>query len=166
MLVSLLHGCFITLNTVISYTCITIAWILLVHVLTSLLHRFTCIHALIISVSLLHGSLFLLHDLLLQEYICIPVAWVFNTVHDIHDQFLYHCIDVKLLLPRHIIHWFKICGAKCHTEYCTSCYLVILYMNLWGPPLESHVSWIACLLLSYICHVIPLHITCMYCKFA
>jgi len=101
MLVSLLHGCSITPNTVISYSCITIAWILLVYILISLLCRFTGIHALIVLVFVLPESLFLLHDLLLNEYSCIPVTCVFNIVY---DHFLYHCVDMKLLLSRHTVY--------------------------------------------------------------
>ena len=44
------------------------------HVLAPLLHRFTDIHALIVSVFMLQGSLFILHELLLHGYSCIPVT--------------------------------------------------------------------------------------------
>jgi len=137
-------------------TCITIAWTLLVHVLISLLHGFTCIYVLNVLIFMLPGSLFLLHDLLLHDYFCIPVTWVFHTVH---DYFLYHCIDMKLLLFTYIVHWSEMCGAKCHAEYCTSCYHIILLSCTWiheGPPLAFHIS---CFLLS--CSVI--HRLLMFC---
>ena len=60
---------------------IIVIWILctqLYHVHTSLLYRFTCIHVLIVSIFLLHGSLFLLRCLLLHGYSCIPVTWLTN----------------------------------------------------------------------------------------
>jgi len=57
-----------TLHTVIS--CYTELY----YIHTSLLHGSTGIHALIISKFLLHGSLFILHELLLHEYSCIPVT--------------------------------------------------------------------------------------------
>jgi len=117
MLVSLLHGCSITPNTVISYSCITIAWILLVYILISLLCRFTGIHALIVLVFVLPESLFLLHDLLLNEYSCIPVTCVFNIVY---DHFLYHCVDMKLLLSRHTVYWYLTCETKCHMKTTSS----------------------------------------------
>ena len=53
---------------------ITITWILLIHVRISLLHGLTCIHALVIHTFLLHGSLFLIHKLLLLEYLYTLVA--------------------------------------------------------------------------------------------
>ena len=34
----------------------------------------------------------------------------------VHDYFLYHCIDMKLLLPGHIIYWCLMCETKCHVE--------------------------------------------------
>jgi len=74
--VSPLHGCSITLNTNISYTYITITWMLLAYVLISLLHRFVYIHALIKSVFLLYKSLFLLHG-----YSYIPVARLFPAIN-------------------------------------------------------------------------------------
>jgi len=66
-----------SLDTVISYICTIATWILctqLYHVYTPLLHGFTGIHALIVSVFLLHGSLFILYELLLHGYSCIPVT--------------------------------------------------------------------------------------------
>ena len=114
-----LHKYSITPNTIISYTCIIITWILLVDVLISLLHGFTCIHALIVLVFMLPESLFMLHNFLLHEYSCILVTKVFNTVH---DHFLYHCIDMKLLLPEHTVYRYLMCGAKCHVEATSSIY--------------------------------------------
>ena len=67
--VPLIHGYTIPLDTFILYICITATRILCTHhILIALLHKFTCIHALIVSIFLLHGSPFLLH-----EYFCIPV---------------------------------------------------------------------------------------------
>jgi len=83
--VPLIYRYTIPLNTVISYICIIATRILctqLCHILITLLHGFTCIHALIIHVVMLSESLFLLHDLPLHVYSCIPVIWIFNTVHD------------------------------------------------------------------------------------
>ena len=85
----------------------------------------------------IHIPIFLLHDCLIQ---CIIVfcSWY---------RYRYNNLVMRV---------------KCHTEYYTSYYHVILLSCTWrGPPLESHVLWIACLLLSCTCPVIPLHITCM-----
>jgi len=60
-----IHVYTIPLGTVIIYIGITTTRIpctQLFHFLIILLHRFTCIHTLIISVFLLHGSVFLLHE--------------------------------------------------------------------------------------------------------
>ena len=70
------NGYAIPLNTVISYICITTTRILctqLFHVLITVLQKFTCINAMIISVLLFHGSLFMLHG-----YSCILVTWLFS----------------------------------------------------------------------------------------
>ena len=82
VLVSPLHGCYITPDTVISYTCIIVTWILLFYGHISRFHKFTCIHSLIVPVFMLLESLFILHDLLLHEFSCILVTWVFNMIHD------------------------------------------------------------------------------------
>ena len=74
VLVSPLHGCSTTSNTIISYTCITFTLTLFVHVLISMLHGFTCIQASTVLVFMLLESLFLLRDLLLHEYSYIPVT--------------------------------------------------------------------------------------------
>ena len=48
--------------------------------------RLTCIHALIVYVFLLHGSLFLIHKLLLVEYLYIPIALYTCTCYRITDK--------------------------------------------------------------------------------
>ena len=66
---SLMHKYTITLDI--------ITWILcaqLLHIFTPLLYRLTGIHTLIVFVFLLHGSLFILHELLLDGYSHIPVT--------------------------------------------------------------------------------------------
>jgi len=68
------------------YICIIATWILctqLYHVHTSLLHRFTGIHALIVSVFLSHGSLSILHELLHMYILVFPL----------HD-----CFPLKILI--------------------------------------------------------------------
>ena len=86
----------ITLDTIISCSCITdtrahyyIGYCCMVILYTVIScsyntsHRFTCMHALIVSVFLLHGSLLLLH-----VYSCISITWLFPVTD----------IDVILLL--------------------------------------------------------------------
>ena len=78
--VLLIYGYTISLNTIISYICIIATWILciqLYHAHTLLLHRFTGIHAIIVSAFLLHESLFILHGLFLYWYSYILVTWLF-----------------------------------------------------------------------------------------
>ena len=72
-----IHRFTVLLDTMISYICTIATWIIctqLFHIHTPLLHRFTSIHALIISVLLLHGSPFILHELLLHGYSCIHIT--------------------------------------------------------------------------------------------
>jgi len=66
--VSLRHEHAITLDIVTRLLCTQ-----LFHVLISLLHRCTCIHTLIVFIFLLHGSLLMLHGLLVHDYSCILV---------------------------------------------------------------------------------------------
>ena len=151
------------------YTDTLLYWTLLFHVLVSLWHRhtqvydmtiscitdigiafllhgFTCIHALIVHV-------FMLHELLLLVYSCSTVtgifpeysAWSFPVflIFIWHSCYLdistFHLRCVKLSAtwdkPYHI-------HGRGHL------------WNLWGPPLESHVLWI----LYFLSPVILLHI--------
>jgi len=109
--VLLIHGYTISLDIMISYICIIATWILythiscytqLYHVLTQLLHGSTGIHVLIVSVFLLHGSLFILHELLLHEYSCIPVTWLFSV------------IDIDIPVTGHECCWYVMRETKCH----------------------------------------------------
>jgi len=117
--VLLIHGYATPLEIVISYSRIIAMWILctqLFHVLISLLHRFTGIHALVVSVFLLHGSLFILHELLLHGYSCIPVTWLFFFT------------DIDIPITGHVKYWYAMCETKCHVD------------PAMGPPLEFHIS--------------------------
>jgi len=87
-----------TLHTVIS------CYSQLYHVHTLLLHGSIGIHTLIISVFLLHGSLFIFHELLLHEYSCIPATWLFPVT------------DIDIPVTRHINCWYAMCGTKCHVD--------------------------------------------------
>jgi len=88
-------------------------------VLISLLHRFNDIHALIVSVFLLHESLLLSHGLLLHEYSFIPITWLFSVIE----------IDIIILLLGYTDNWSKMYGSRCHTEQSATSY------TWWGPPL-------------------------------
>ena len=57
------------------------------HIRISLLHKFTYIPGMIVSVFSMHGTLFILHELLLHGYFCIPL----------HDYFLLLILILILL---------------------------------------------------------------------
>jgi len=71
---------------------------------TWLLHKFTSIHVLIISVFLLHGSLFILHELLLHRYFYIPFTWLFSIT------------DIDIPVTGHVRYWYVIYETKCHVD--------------------------------------------------
>ena len=69
-------ACSWIIDTQIRYYNGYVTWILcaqLLHVLTPLLHRLTDTHVLIVSVFFLHGSLFILHELLLHDILVLPL---------------------------------------------------------------------------------------------
>ena len=112
--VPLIHGYTISQDTVISYICIIATWMLctqLYHVHTSLLHRFTDIHVLIVSVFLFHGSLFILHGLLLHGYYYISVTWLFPVT------------DIDIPVTGHMSWLYAMYETKCHMDLSHGGYL-------------------------------------------
>ena len=119
-LVSPLHGYLIALDTVVSFLVLPVRkhtreYDMPISCIvntdrTFLLYGFTYIHALIVHIFLLHGS-----------YLDIPV-WPLNAsfLNTIHDYFLYHCIDMKLLLPGHNVYWYSMCETMCHVKATSS----------------------------------------------
>ena len=102
-----IHKYIILLDTVISYICTIAIWIIctqLYHIHVPLLHRSTGILTQIVSVLLLHESQFILHELLLDEYSCIPITWLFPV------------IDIDILITGHVNCWYAMCGTKCHVD--------------------------------------------------
>jgi len=123
--VSLIYGYTILLDTVISYIYIIATWILciqLYHVHTSLLHRFTGIQALIVFVFLLHRSLFMSHGLLLHEYSCILVTWLFPVSN----------IDISV--TGHMRCWYAMCETKWHVDLSHGATSRILHISYFSFP--------------------------------
>ena len=105
--VPLIHEYTISLDIVNSYNCINVTWVLctqLYHVHTLLLHIFTGIYALIVSIFLSHRSPFILHRLLLHVYSCIPATWLFSVTY----------IDIPV--TGHECCWYAMCRTKCHVD--------------------------------------------------
>ena len=139
VLVLALHEYSRTRDTVI--TCAYLwYWILLVHVLVDLLHyasiwlfysyllshRFTFMHAMLVFVFSLSWTLFILYGLLLHEYSCILVTWLFSVT------------DIDILVTRHVSYWYAICGIP-HLLFPVSRYLVLCYQQSSCPIIMLHV---------------------------
>jgi len=125
------HGHTIPLDTIISYICITATQILstqLFYILMTLLHRFTCIYALIVSVFLLHG------------YSCMPVTWLFF----ITDIDMIEC-------------WYAMWGTKCHVNLSLGVTFRISYLLFSvSRYLISWYQQSSCLLSYYMYHALLL----------
>jgi len=129
-----------SLDTVISYIGIIVTWMLdtqLYHVHISLLHIFTGIHALIVSIFLSYGSPYILHVLLLHVSSCIPVTWLFPV------------IDIDILIIRYMSCWYAMCRIP-HLLYIVSRYLVSWYQQSSCPII----------VLLVLCTVLVLDILC------
>jgi len=162
--VFLLHGSLFILHELLldGYSHIPVTWLFLVtwilctqlfHVLIPLLHRFTGIHALIVSIFMLHGSLFILHELLLHGYSCIPVTWLFLIT------WLFPVTDIDIPVTEHVSHWYAMCGTKCHMDpshgatsriphllFFVSRYLSSCYQQSSCPVIMLHISSIVLVL--------------------
>jgi len=153
-----LHGYSRTRDTVI--TCgYLLYWTLLLHVLVDLLHgsciapillfysyllshRLTNMHVMIVFEFPLHWTLFMLHELLLHRYSCIPITWLFLVTN----------IDMIFLL---LDMWAV--DMQCVEQCATS--------KPRGPPIESHISCsrfpLFCLCYQQSpCSIIVLHVPC------
>ena len=125
----------VILNTVIACTCRLVIRILhyigyyyFIRIL--LLRRFTCIHAWIMHVFLLHGLLFMLHG-----YSCILITWLYP-ITDINVIFLLldmHVVDMRCVelsvtwkLPRGSPLEFHISFSRYYVQWYKDCCLVNL----------------------------------------
>ena len=129
------------------YTDTLIYWILLhgyfvryYSMFIPLLHRFTGIHALIVSIFLLHGSLYILHDLLLMD---IPVF-------PLHDYFpllilIFSLLDMSVVdmwCVELSATWIQATGATSrisHLLFPVYRYLVLCYQQSSCPVIAIHV---------------------------
>ena len=122
----------VILNTVIACTCTLVIRILYAPILLFysylLLHRFTRMHAMIVFVFPLYWTLFMLYGLLLHEYSCILVTWLFPVT------------DTDIPVTGHVSCWYAMCEIS-HLLFPVFSYLVSCYHS-------AHV-----LLLCYMYHV-------------
>ena len=118
--------------------------------------RFTCIHTLIVSVFLLHGSLFLLHDYIM--YSCYMTIFCYWNRYD-------------TLVIEHECCWYAMCGNKCcvelshgttsripHLLFPASRYLVSWYQQTSCPIIILHEPCTV-LFLDTLCNLNIINIT-------
>jgi len=105
-----------------------------------LLHRFPGKHALIVSIFLLHGSLYILHDLLLMDILVFPLhdyfpllIWIFPLL----DMWAVdtRCVELSVM-------WIQATGATSrilHLLLLVSHYLDLCYQQSSCPVIAIHV---------------------------
>jgi len=112
----------------------------------SLLHGLTCIHALIVHVFLLHGSLFMIHKLLLLEYLYTSIALYTCSRYQITDKNpvnLLHVINI-INKPAYLHSGIPVISTVMPASEGTSAELSTIRSKVphqtytwWRPPLES-----------------------------
>ena len=151
-----LHGYFSTLDTVFHInTCYTghSHFISMYHCHTNTV----CMPAMIVFVFPLHWTLFMLHGLLLHEYSCIPVTWLFSVTDiDIYCYWtwMHPVTDIDILIIGHVTCWYAMCGTKCHVDPSHGATSRIPQLSF---PIFRYL--VSCFQQSS-CHIIVLHVPC------
>jgi len=168
--VSLPHGYYYFMCLYHCSTDTLVYWTLLYHIdtcysgyllhwiLLSLLHGFTCIHTLNVPVSLLHGTMLLLPELLLFEYSCLlfglllieysytPITlytYLCNRITDKNPVNLLHVLNIANKLA-YLYSGILIISTATPTSGGTCVELSVIWSKVphhtymwWRPPLES-----------------------------